>query len=297
MCIGSVQFNRSVVSDSLRLHELQNARPPCPLATPGVHSDSCPLSQWCHPTISSSVIPFSSCLQSFPASGSLPMSQLFAWVWGVIRRRQWHPTPVLLPGKSHGQRSLVGPVHGVAKSRAWLSDFTFTFPFHALEKEMATHSRTLPWRIPGTGKPGGLPSMGSHRVGHDWSDLAAARGVIKDLVWPVSWTTRKCKKEEGLNLRKFVVHGTLVSKHGWMSLEDFWTVEWCYPICIFQKSISEDRYRVWWGTGRFIRKRVESSYSCIILVIWVELCLAWNQYIEALTPSLMVFGDGPLGGN
>ena len=58
-------------------------------------------------------------------------------------------------------------VHGVAKSRIQLSDFTFTFHFHALEKEMATHSSVLPWRIPGTGESGGLPSMGSHRVGHD----------------------------------------------------------------------------------------------------------------------------------
>ena len=65
-------------------------------------------------------------------------------------------------------------VHGVAESRAWLNDFTFTFHFHALEKEMATHSSVLAWRIPGTGEPSGLPSMGSHRVGHDWSDLAAA---------------------------------------------------------------------------------------------------------------------------
>ena len=65
-------------------------------------------------------------------------------------------------------------VHGVAKSQARLSDFTFTFHFHALEKEMATHSSILAWRIPGTGEPGGLPSMGSHRVGHEWSDLAAA---------------------------------------------------------------------------------------------------------------------------
>ena len=65
-------------------------------------------------------------------------------------------------------------VHGVAKSRTQLSDFTFTFHFHALEKEMATHSSVLARRIPGTGKPGGLPSMGPHRVGHDWSDLAAA---------------------------------------------------------------------------------------------------------------------------
>ena len=131
------------------------------------------------------------------------------------RRRQWHPTPVLLPGKSHGQRSLVGcspwgreemdtteqlhshfslscigegngnplqysclenpmdrgawwaAVHGVAKSWTQLSNFTFTFHFHALEKEMATHSSILAWRIPGTAEPGGLPSMGSHRVGHN----------------------------------------------------------------------------------------------------------------------------------
>ena len=63
-------------------------------------------------------------------------------------------------------------VHGVAKSQTRLSDFTFTFDFHALEKEMATHSSVLAWRIPGMAEPGGLPSMGSHRVGHDWSDLA-----------------------------------------------------------------------------------------------------------------------------
>ena len=70
----SIQFNRSVVSDSLPPHESQHARPPCPLPIPWVHSDSCPSSQWCHPTISSTVIPFSSCLQSFPTSGSFPMS-------------------------------------------------------------------------------------------------------------------------------------------------------------------------------------------------------------------------------
>ena len=65
-------------------------------------------------------------------------------------------------------------VHGVTKSQTRLSDFTFTFHFQALEKEMATHSSVLAWRIPGTGEPGGLPSMVSHRVGHDWNDLAAA---------------------------------------------------------------------------------------------------------------------------
>ena len=137
-----------------------------------------------------------------------------------FRRRQWHPTPVLLPGKSHGWRSLencspwgrwgldtteqlhfhfslscIGEgngnplqysclenprdgaswwaaVYGVVQSWTWLRDFPFTFHFHALEKEMATHSSVLAWRIPGTGKPGGLLSMGSHRVRHDWRDLA-----------------------------------------------------------------------------------------------------------------------------
>ena len=75
--IRAVQFSCSVVSNSLRPHEPQHARPPCPSPTPRVYKNSCPLSWWCHPTISSSVIPFSSCPQSFPASGSFQMSQLF----------------------------------------------------------------------------------------------------------------------------------------------------------------------------------------------------------------------------
>ena len=74
----SVQFSCSVVSDFLQPHEPQHASPPCPLLTPGVYPNSCPLSRWCHPNISSSVVPFSSCPQSFPASGSFQMSQLFA---------------------------------------------------------------------------------------------------------------------------------------------------------------------------------------------------------------------------
>ena len=75
---GSVQFCHSVMSDSLWPHGLQHTRLPCPSPTPGAHSNSCPLSQWCHPTISPSVVPFSSCLQSFPASGFFQVSQLFA---------------------------------------------------------------------------------------------------------------------------------------------------------------------------------------------------------------------------
>ena len=77
--ISSVQFSRSVVSGSLRLHGLQHTRPPCPYPIPGVYSNSCPLSRWCHPTISPSAVPFSFHFQPFPASGSFQMSQFFAW--------------------------------------------------------------------------------------------------------------------------------------------------------------------------------------------------------------------------
>ena len=82
---SSVQFSRSVVSDSLRPHESQHARPLCPSPTSGVYSNSCPSSWWCHPAISSSVVPFSSCPQSLPTSESFPMSQLFAWGGQSIR--------------------------------------------------------------------------------------------------------------------------------------------------------------------------------------------------------------------
>jgi len=92
-----VQFSHSVVSDSLRPHESQHARPPCPSATPGVHSDSRPSSQWCHPAISSSVVPFSSCPQSLPASESFPMSQLFAWGG----QSYWSFSFSIIPSKEH----------------------------------------------------------------------------------------------------------------------------------------------------------------------------------------------------
>jgi len=96
----------------------------------------------------------------------------------LVQRRQWHPTPVLLPGKSHGRRSLVG----YSPWGSYESDTTERLHFHALEKEMATHSSVLAWRIPGTGEPGGLPSLGSHRVGHDCSDLAAAAAVPSGII-------------------------------------------------------------------------------------------------------------------
>ena len=86
---GSGQFSYSVVSDSLWPHESQHPKPPCPSPTPGVHPNSCPLSWWCHPTTSSSLVPFSSCSQSFPASGSFQMSQLFAWGGQSIGVSAW----------------------------------------------------------------------------------------------------------------------------------------------------------------------------------------------------------------
>ena len=94
MLWASVQFSQSAVSDSLRPHELQHARPPCPSPTPGVHSNSRPSSWWCHP---SSVVPFSSCPQSLPASGSFPMSQLFTWVGQTIGVSAFN----IIPSKEH----------------------------------------------------------------------------------------------------------------------------------------------------------------------------------------------------
>ena len=95
------------------------------------------------------------------------------WLHNIrrVQRRQWQATPVFLPGISHRWRSLVGWSPWGCEE----SDTTERLHFHALEKEMATHSSVLAWRIPGMGHPGGLPSMGSHRVGHDWSDSAAAQ--------------------------------------------------------------------------------------------------------------------------
>ena len=117
---------------------------------------------------------------SLPGSSIHGIFQARVLEWGAIAfsrrhysglqiwRRQWRPTPVLLPGKSHGWRSLVGcSPWGVPKSWTRLNEFTFSFHFRALEKDMATYSSILAWRIPGMEEPGGLPSMGSHRVGHD----------------------------------------------------------------------------------------------------------------------------------
>ena len=99
-------------------------------------------------------------------------------------RRWWHPTPVLLPGKSHGRRSLVGCSPWGCEESDTTERLHFDFSLSCIGEGMATHSSVLAWRIPGTGEPGGLPSMGLHRVRHNWSDLAAAGGSdSKESAW------------------------------------------------------------------------------------------------------------------
>ena len=98
-------------------------------------------------------------------------------------------------------------VHGIARSRSQLSDFTFTFHFHALEKAMATHSRVLAWRISGTGEPGWLPSLGSHRVGHDLSDLVAVRVNLVEHITLIplpNSTTLPPSKKDSLRSKGFL---------------------------------------------------------------------------------------------
>ena len=115
------------------------------------------------------------------------------WLWGFPGGSLLKSPPANAGGEGNGiplqYSCLENPmdggawwaaVHGVTKSRTWLSNFSFTVHFHALEKEMATHSSVLAWRIPGTGEPGRLPSLGLHRVGHDWSDAAAASANVGD---------------------------------------------------------------------------------------------------------------------
>ena len=141
--IDSVQFGRSVVSNSLWPHEPHHTRPPCPSPTPRVHPNPCPLSRWCHPTISSSIIPFSSCPQFFPTSGSFPMSQLFAWergkgpegggrqltVWRLETWRRWEEVCISPPFHFYSwwQRTAEGQdlprARDCAKSFVWILFF------------------------------------------------------------------------------------------------------------------------------------------------------------------------------
>ena len=112
-------------------------------------------------------------IQDYAPTGNAEEAE-FEWFYEDLWRRQWHPTPVSCLENPMDRGAWWPAVYGVAKSRTRLNDFTFTFHFHALEKEMAKHSSSLAWRIPGMGEPGGLQSMGSHGVRLDRSDLAAA---------------------------------------------------------------------------------------------------------------------------
>ena len=152
------------------------------------------------------------------------------------------PHGLLLSLIEHWETGLVNDwvrwaaVHGVARSRARLRDFSFTFHFHALEKEMAIHSSVLAWRIPGTVEPGGLPSMGSHRVRHDWSDLAAAAAAAaaaEHSSWSYGIFFRKKTKTETLtcpNLCEKFYHSSALS----MSLRLF---RWLTEMLTFHSSV------------------------------------------------------------
>ena len=126
-------------------------------------------------------------LESFQNHPSPP--PLWNWSHSVMSIGEGSGTPLQYPCLENPMDRGAGwaAVHGVSKSWIRLSDFTFTFHFHALEKEMAAHSSVLAWRIPGTEEPGGLPSMGSHRVRHDWSDLAAAAAAAAYSFFTWDW--------------------------------------------------------------------------------------------------------------
>ena len=133
---ASVQFSCSVMSDSLWPHGLQHTKLPCPLPTPGVYSDSCPLSWWCHPIISSSVIPFSSCLQSFPASESFPMSQLFASASHQVAK-VWSFSFSISPSNEYSGL--------ISFSMAWLDLFSVQGTLKSLLQHHSSKASILQW--------------------------------------------------------------------------------------------------------------------------------------------------------
>ena len=143
------------------------------------------------------------------------MYNIYMYVYSYTREGNGTPLQHACLENPMVRRARWAAVHGVAKSQTWLSDFTFTFHVHALEKEMAIHSSVLAWRIPETGEPGGLPSLGSHRVGHDWSDLAAAAAAISCSPLIRLWTMR-FKHKLLMQLPDYLLQG-FVSLRSWFS--------------------------------------------------------------------------------
>ena len=159
-------------------------------------------------------------------------------------------------------------VHGVAKSQRWLSDFTFTFHSHALEKAMATHSSVLAWRIPGMGEPGGLPSMGSHRVGPDWSDLAAV--AVKALIPLI-----RVPPSRPSYIPKAALPSILTLGKSWFQHE-FWgetNIQWiantiCFSVNSFQSSLKFLYIVFVWFSSRFF------FFSWVAITAWVHIYLS-----------------------
>ena len=152
------------MSDSVRPHRWQPTRLPCPWDSPGKNTGvGCHFLLQCMKVKSESEVAQSCPTPSDPMDCSLPGSSIH----GVFQARVLEWVAIAFSENPMDGGAWWAAVHGVAKSWTRLSDFTFTFPFHALEKEMATHSSVLAWRMPRMGEPGGLPSMGSHRVGHN----------------------------------------------------------------------------------------------------------------------------------
>ena len=170
-------------------------------------------------------------------------------------RRQWQPTPVLLPGKSHGQRSLVGcSPWGRWVGHDWVTSLSiFTFHFHALEKEMATHSSVLAWRIPGTGEPGGLQSLGLHRVGHDWSDL-----VVLDFCYACETGRRPLLSAPPDLIYGFRGYEVMIENRIWWTEQDF-----CHPkenklLYLWWRVLA----CVWWRVGGVPLRLEVKKLSC-----------------------------------
>ena len=193
----SVQFSSSVVSDSLRPHESQHASAPCPSPTPGFHSNSRPSSQWCHPAISSSVIPFSSCPQSFPASKTFPMSQLFSWVSNIKFLVQFssvaQSSPTLQRQASLSianswslpklrSTELVMPSNHLTLCRPLLLLPSIIPIIRVFSNESALHTRWPKyWSFSFNISPSNEhPRLISFRM--DWLDLLAVQGTLKSLL-------------------------------------------------------------------------------------------------------------------